>query len=218
MKQSTCLCCSKAAASFLRQPGKSSASFSVLWENYTHQRSGLPSTGRGMVSVDSVTIIQFYRESFIDSLTSSRVEERVCVCVCVSKVQCRDSATIAKAHGCCLSLSPTNPSCSSTTLWWNDPVLLISVIPVASGSYLTSLYLTFPFWKNEHKITCISWVVLKIERYVHRSFLKQCTMHRKHKIIVSNDNNGNNNDYYYLTSLKLSSYTSKAYFPGRCGD
>ena len=42
--------------------GKYSASFSLLWENYMHQCSGLSKTGSRMVSVDLVAITELYSE------------------------------------------------------------------------------------------------------------------------------------------------------------
>lgn len=73
-----------------------------------------PQTGRGMVSVELVTVTESYRESFIESSRSPSVEGRACVCVvcvCGKEVQGRDNATMAKAHGYCCSLSSARPSC-----------------------------------------------------------------------------------------------------------
>lgn len=50
--------------------------------NGAFQFSGLLQTGRGTVSVDSVTVTEFYSEK--ESERPPRVERRVCVCtVCV---------------------------------------------------------------------------------------------------------------------------------------
>ena len=61
-KQDTFLYSSKAGTSFLMWLGKYSASFSLLWENYMHQCSGLSKTGSRMVSVDLVAITELYSE------------------------------------------------------------------------------------------------------------------------------------------------------------
>lgn len=74
--------------------GEYSAPFSLLWENYTHQCSGLSKTGSRMVSVDLVAITELCSEESWRSCSGKG--RSVCVYVMsVCSVYVREGGTVS---------------------------------------------------------------------------------------------------------------------------
>lgn len=136
--------------------GKYTASFSILWENYMPRCSGLSKTDRGMVSVDSVTITEFYSEK--ESQRSPCAEGGVYVCECVQCVyvqgRCRVETVPPERRPKGLSLSSAKPSCGTQAPHQGIGIIQFPLITL--GGYLNSLSLSFPICKLGIIITSVS--------------------------------------------------------------